>query len=530
MPDQRTLTIIAQDPSVRVRGRILRARVSVPAEVLGPGPRGARVRVIDYDATTHSLYQPDLEVTSDRFHAATDRQLLDDPHFHAQNVYAIVMRTLTRFERALGRPVEWGFKSHQIRIAPHAFRDPNAFYSKHAEALLFGYFPSSRKRSMVFSCLSHNVVAHETAHALLDGLRGGYLGTGGPDQAAFHEGFADLVAILSVFSLPEVLDVALPRSAQSTRPKNRWNLRECLLLRIAQQLGREVHGHQAALRHPARIRPSQELLLRAEYQEPHRRGEVLVSAILRAFIDVWEKRIGGWNRGKSIRKKIVEEGAHAADYLLSAIIRALDYCPPTDLSFSDFLSALLTADFELSGQAMRGFRDSLRSGFAAFGIAPESTAVRNGESGLWPKASAEIALSGSVESLHRNQQELFRVIWNHRRDLDLCEEASTKVESAHPCTRLDDRGFSMRETVAEYVQTLRVRAGELSWMTPAILKPAGMPNQQMVTLTGGGTLIFDQRGHLKYDIRSGIRDTVRQSRRLAHQWSHSCFDEAPEKS
>jgi len=38
----RKLTIVAQDPGVRVGGRILTTEVTVPAERLAPGPRGHR--------------------------------------------------------------------------------------------------------------------------------------------------------------------------------------------------------------------------------------------------------------------------------------------------------------------------------------------------------------------------------------------------------------------------------------------------------------------------------------------------------
>ena len=61
MADQRTrmVTILAQDPSVRRRdGLPLTADVPVPWEDLEPGPVGHRVQVVDYDATTQTLYRP----------------------------------------------------------------------------------------------------------------------------------------------------------------------------------------------------------------------------------------------------------------------------------------------------------------------------------------------------------------------------------------------------------------------------------------------------------------------------------------
>src|SRR6185295_7831420 len=214
----RKLTIVAQDPSVRFKGGILRATIDVPAEEIGPGPRGYRVDVVDYDSSTMTLYKPieyprlNGQGDGDPFAGASDRELLTNPNFHAQNVYAIVMKTLSRFEFALGRRVSWSFYGHQLKVAPHAFADANAFYSKNDHALVFGYFAGADGET-ICSCLSHDVVAHETTHAILDGLRERYTDPSSPDQAAFHEGFSDVVAILSVFALPDVVDTLVDRSA-----------------------------------------------------------------------------------------------------------------------------------------------------------------------------------------------------------------------------------------------------------------------------------------------------------------------------
>lgn len=158
--------------------------------------------MIDYDASSDTLYAARAARDygtghrgfKDPYRRSADSRLLSDPCFHAQNVYAIAMMTLARFEFALGRRVSWGFGAHQLKIAPHAFSDANAFYSGKDETLVFGYFPA-HDGSMVYGCLSHDVVAHETTHALVDGLRNRFTDPSSPDQAAFHEGFADVVAL-----------------------------------------------------------------------------------------------------------------------------------------------------------------------------------------------------------------------------------------------------------------------------------------------------------------------------------------------
>src|SRR5712664_616736 len=153
-PNRRKFTIIAQDPSVKVGQRILTATVEIPAEQLAKGPTGYRVKVIDYDVSTNTLYRPavysghgdgyaDPYSVRQTRNAAGDERLLNDPRFHAQNVYVIAMRTLARFEFALGRRVAWGCAGHQVHIAPHAFAEANAFYSRPERGIFFGYFQSS---------------------------------------------------------------------------------------------------------------------------------------------------------------------------------------------------------------------------------------------------------------------------------------------------------------------------------------------------------------------------------------------------
>ena len=95
----RPLTIIAQDPAIGRGGAVLTAEIEVPAERLASGPRGYRVHVVDFDASTDTFYKPRvLPGIGDDYYGVTDRErLVSDPRFHAQNVYAIVSATLARF-------------------------------------------------------------------------------------------------------------------------------------------------------------------------------------------------------------------------------------------------------------------------------------------------------------------------------------------------------------------------------------------------------------------------------------------------
>lgn len=305
--------IVALDPSVRGSDKkILTAEIEIPNEKLSPGPRGYRVQVIDYDASTQVLYKPAPYRETDNLRTPPDIE--KDRAFHARNVYAIVMRVLARFERALGRRVGWSFLGHQLTVAPHAFTDLNAYYSKDDRALFFGYYPGDQGR--VFTCLSHEVIAHETTHALVDGLRPNYTNPSSPDQAAFHEGFADIVALLSVLSLREVvnagLDLEIPPHEEliGLEKLREDSLKDGVLLGLAQQVGEATYGtHGVALRRSISIAKDQKLARSRQFQESHRRGELLAAAVLGAFLKIWRKRIvqfGELSEGKVNRQGVVD--------------------------------------------------------------------------------------------------------------------------------------------------------------------------------------------------------------------------------
>jgi hypothetical protein len=518
--------IVALDPSIRGSDRkVLTALIEIPNEQLAVGPRGYRVQVIDYDTTSQTLYAPQ-EFTAEEARAVPDK-IETDRAFHARNTYAIVMRVLARFERALGRRVAWSFLGHQLTVAPHAFHDLNAFYSKDDRAIFFGYFRDAKGN--VFTCLSHEVIAHETTHALLDGLRPNYTSPSSADQAAFHEGFSDIVALLSVLSLREVVSAALDlntstektviRASELTIPK----LKKGVLLGLAPQLGEAMSGGQGvALRRSIEIDPDPLLAGSEEYDEPHRRGELVVAAVLGAFLAIWKYRIdlfGQLQDGMVSRIGVTTAAVETADHLLTIAIRALDYCPSTDLTFSDFLSAMLTSDYEVyPDDTVYGYREALRKGFESFGFHPVESGKPTAEPGMWEPsdAGAYVYSRTHFDSLQHNHDEVFRFVWENRDKLKINESAYTKVEAVWPCHRYGSDGFLLRETVAVYSQQLRIEARELSKLR--LKRPQDMPLDTPLTIYGGGTLIFDETGRLKYHISNRIGGKERQDERLQYLW------------
>lgn len=506
---------------MRVRNRVLTERIRIPAEHLDPGPRGARFYVVDFDSANGKLQAPAIVGLDDKdsFDEAADGDLLKNPAFRAQNVYAIAASTLARAEAALGRRLAWGFPGHQLYLVPHAFPEANAFYSPEDGAIYFGYVPGGKEE--VQTALSHDIVAHETTHAILDGLRPRFAEPGLPDQPAFHEALADCVALLSVFSLEAVVghllgnarkDGKLPASKVSEEA-----LGETALFALAEELG--VEGARGSgLRRSIGLEPSPAWREQREFEEPHRRGEVVVAAVMRTLLTMWSGRLVAiTSRSGANRSRVVEEGAKAAAHLLQMLLRGIDYMPPVELEFEDVLDAVLTADEVVAPDDEHGYRGALEDNFAAFGIVRPTQGTIDLTQGPTP-----VYERMNFTLLRSDRDEVERFLWENAEIFELNRNWQTRVENVRPSVRTGPDGLIISEVVADYVQRLQLDAGEAKRM--GVRLPTGVDPATPLELWGGGVVVFDQFGRAKLHQQKPLADWNRQSRRLAYLARHGLSD------
>jgi hypothetical protein len=419
-PHSRSLRAFAFDPSLdrSIETSVInRINIKVPWEKLGLGPVGEYLEIVDIDPPSGYFYPPvDLD---DPYLLAQDGLSPSEgnPQFHQQMVYAVASTTIEKFEKALGRRVIWAVPRHpsarqdryqyvqRLRIYPHALREANAYFSPVKKAILFGYFTASASDpgsnlpgGIVFSCLSHDIVVHEMTHALLESLHPRFTEPSNVDVLALHEAFADIVALFQHFSYPEVLVHQIARTRGDLTSEN-------LLGELAQQFGQAI-GNRGALRSalgqvdPAtgqwkRRQPDPNLL--RTITEPHTRGSILVAAVFDAFITIYKARVADLLRiatgGSGLLQagdihpdlvgRLAEEAAKSASHILNMCIRAMDYCPPVDITFGEYLRALITADADLMPEDARNYRLAVVEAFRHHGIYPGDVRSLSEESLLW---------------------------------------------------------------------------------------------------------------------------------------------------
>jgi hypothetical protein len=409
----RLLNIFVKDPSTSQRAiAVACVPVAIPDEMaLGGKLRNAAIEIRCSNGVPLQVGMTDLDpATVEPQIEPLDSDILDwkpeqnghfdggyppstsDNAFAGQMVYAVAVRTIALFERALGRDMHFRFgrkdtatglnrpDAGRLILRINAMKQANAFFDPELGRICFGYFNcrvSSKQVSAVdpqqyapiFStALSHDIVTHEMCHALLDTVRPHLLLPSHPDVLAFHEGFADLVAIFSQFQHEALVTQAIWDA--------RGELDSEILLTLARELGRTVYGNDNGLRRAvphgenATTEKAGSKLFYSATRSCHELGEVLLSAVFFAFRRVFNERsrslkflIGDNIESREAAQLLAAQVRTLARHFLNLIIRAIDFLPPVDVTFGDYLRALLTADTDLVPQDKWGYRDAIISGF-----------------------------------------------------------------------------------------------------------------------------------------------------------------------
>jgi hypothetical protein len=231
---------------------------------------------------------------------------------------------------------------------------------------------------------------------LLDGLRVRFDRASNPDVGAFHEGFADLVALLQRFSYRMVVRSIILNTQGDLTREGDWTR---LVFEMARGKG-DTSLRSIDLDGVHRYSPE---------AEEHDLGTILVSAILDAFVTIYTHKAspiirlatGGRKKideGESMSADLITQLTHIASrlstHLLNMCIRAIDYCPPVDITLGEYLRALITADFDLVPDDPWSYREALIDAFRKRHIFPEGVPALSEDALVWEHPDQPIVIPG----------------------------------------------------------------------------------------------------------------------------------------
>lgn len=517
------------------------ATVRIPWEPLQPGPRGSTL-AIDVEGAAETPGEPgavDLEAPQPVAYAGF-APVADDPRYLAQLAYAAACGTWHRWRAALGRDPVWGFdggsgdEPHRLQIAVAArggarYDASGTIVTGTAEGALGG---AGAARG-----LSHDDVARATARAVLHGLRPYLALPCNPDAPALRDALADLAATLQ---------------RASWRESARAALREALLAADGPHVLPDVGARMAVILSGIRRSTGEGAShARSDFDigggqvdgDSDVRAALLTGAVWDAFAIVWARRAQPLVRianggdvlatstpSEPLMDTMAEAASKTAAHLLTICLRAVDYLPPVDASFGDWLRAAVTADRELVPDDRWRYREALVTACERRGIAPHHAGVADTEALAWPApARATPPLRGldfamaqfagdpahapHAEELERQATVLGRLVahpqWcelfgladpsraDHRLRLLGDEVSLPCVESVRVARRVGPAYRVVFEVVAEVTQRRVLRAGDRG---PAL------------EVMGGATIIAGPTGELRWVVARSVLDEERLTR------------------
>lgn len=326
-----------QDPSVSELGT---RKAFLPGLIL-QGPRDARI----------TFGEPGIaQVSPNAFGDFIVSPNTDQ--FDAVHTFAIVRMTLTMFQRALAvdgtaPPLPWQWNSASntkpLRVYPHGLPNVmNAYYSRSDQALKFGDFIPSGATERVYTCRSLDIVAHETGHAILDGLKPNWLLNNNPPQTGgLHESFGDLTAIFLALSQLDQVEAVIAQTKADLHDKT-------FLADLAEQFG-------LALGRPNGLRNADnDIKLSQAGTEVHAISQVFTDAIYDILADIFDHE-----RSPSLKDDAAVLLA-CGDYLCSLVLRALLAAPARAATYAHVANQML-ALAEADGKA--DYLDFIRNSF-----------------------------------------------------------------------------------------------------------------------------------------------------------------------
>jgi hypothetical protein len=231
-------------------------------------------------------------------------------------------------------------------VLPRAGDAADAFYDRDSRSLQFFYFTNPKNSSQtVYTSLSRDIVAHETAHAIIDGIAPALYDTVTPQSLAIHEAMADLAAVMTAFQSNTLRVRVLERTRGSIRNPTAFSS-------LAQEFGRALDesGRASALRSlwnaktfdPAnRSRDSSGRPNRVTSDDPHELSEVLSGALYHVMVEMQER---SWKRYGGDFSASGRALAEALRTFKRLVFRGIDFLPPGEVSFADYARSLVAAE------------------------------------------------------------------------------------------------------------------------------------------------------------------------------------------
>ena len=291
------------------------------------------------------------------------------------HTFSVVRQTLTMYQRCLRNPVPWQWNGASnvdpVTVFSHAGEGANAFYSRTQKCLKFLHFNkpgAPAPAPKIFTCRSLDIVAHEAGHAVLDGLKPGWITSTTPQTGALHESFGDLTAIFVALSQMDQVEALIAQSKANLHDRN-------FLADLAEEFGNAL-GRPNGLRNA-----DNDLKLSQVSNEVHDLSQVFTGGIYDVLADMFLHERNFMTTDPALTLYSV------AQYLCSLVVRAINAAPAANATFANVINQMLTIA-SADGKPVQ-YRNFIRNRFTLREVVVSPTPLNRDFAGAQPLEACE---------------------------------------------------------------------------------------------------------------------------------------------
>jgi hypothetical protein len=441
---------------------------------LADGPTSSRFAIVDFNGDSGNV-APKAKWDGEREQflgpggEVLDSQQAGSFQFHQLNVWATLQRALDYFEEGsgLGRPLSFGFEGNRLIVLPHAGYGKNAYYDRASKSLQFYYFDHEGRH--VYTCLSADIINHEFAHAVLDGIRPHLIESPATETAAFHEFLGDLSAVL--LNLRNNTFRRLLARDTEGRLENAEHVAD-----IAREFGEAVKDrpYLRTARSPLKMAEAREI------GEAHQMSQVLTAAMFDILTAIANHHV-------THDRTPAEAFWFAADRMQRTAIQPLDLLPPCDLTFKDYALAILRS-LELSTpKDPNRYYEMMLDVFREREILSDDE-VRMLTQDRYLYEPIHLDVFHDISDISRSRAEAYEFLHDNRNALMIPDHQDVIVSDLYDAQKLDRAGRRLpRQIILVYI-----------WREELLLEGAqfGDFSGRTTQMLCGGTLVFDAAGNV----------------------------------
>ncbi|MEM9953796.1 MAG: hypothetical protein AAF846_19460 [Chloroflexota bacterium] len=266
------------------------------------------------------------------------------PEFDQVNAFYYTTFTLRMYERYAHRQIPWSFPSARLKIDPHVGNLANAFYNEQEQLLGFHTF-MNKDGEQHSTAQSADIVTHEAAHAILDGLRDLYNESFGLGSRAFHESFSDISAMLVALHDDSLIRRLIEWTDGDLRMSN-------FITEVAEHLTDELRSNDQPQEHTIYLRNAFNMLVDIPFEELPYMPEDPETELARQEHNysrlftgaVYDILVGIYDRMRENNQMPFVALYHARDVIGHLLTLAIELGPIGELNFSDMAKAFISAE------------------------------------------------------------------------------------------------------------------------------------------------------------------------------------------